>query len=244
MFVIDKPLLPKYSKASLNSLSSGSSGFSSASSNICSLRSQDTVTTVITSGAPKPNGKTISRANSASSLGRPYATNTLEPTHQRRKSRSAPDKKAAAIASSTNCVKNVEKLKKGRQWSADSGVDTLGFNEETIGDVDASFILPPRITSYAESECYLMNLPRCDQFATHLARNLKPLLENFKLGNRKDAKDTIRHFANKLHRLAQESVIAFPRSANTANNSPRFQEFLRIAVEKYDRAMPVLACLY
>ena len=81
------------------------------------------------------------------------------------------------------------------------------------------------------SECYLLNLPRCDQFATHLARNLKPILEelNFKTcGLRKQLKV----FATKIHRLAQESVISFPRSASTVNNSPRFTEFLRIAVEK------------
>ena len=77
-----------------------------------------------------------------------------------------------------------------------------------------------------------MNLPRCDQFATHLARNLKPLINELKFPkSEKQAKDLIKQFANKLHRLAQESVIAFPRSASTANNSPRFQEFLRIAVE-------------
>ena len=77
-----------------------------------------------------------------------------------------------------------------------------------------------------------MNLPRCDQFATHLARNLKPLINELKFPkSEKQAKDVIKQFANKLHRLAQESVIAFPRSASTANNSPRFQEFLRIAVE-------------
>ena len=106
------------------------------------------------------------------------------------------------------------------------------------GDIDTNFILPPRITTYAESECYLMNLPRCDQFATHLARNLKPLIADLKFTSgsgdgfgMKNAKSVIRHFANKLHRLAQESVIAFPRSASTVNNSPRFQEFLRIAVE-------------
>ena len=43
----------------------------------------------------------------------------------------------------------------------------------------------------------------------------------------------LKAFATKIHRLAQESVISFPRSASTVNNSPRFTEFLRIAVEKY-----------
>ena len=47
-----------------------------------------------------------------------------------------------------------------------------------------------------------------------------------------EARDKIKKFAPRLHRLAQELVIAFPRSASMVNNSPRFQEFLRLAVEK------------
>ena len=58
------------------------------------------------------------------------------------------------------------------------------------------------------------------------------LISELNFTSEKHAKDLIKQFANKLHRLAQESVIAFPRSASTVNNSPRFQEFLRIAVEK------------
>lgn len=81
------------------------------------------------------------------------------------------------------------------------------------------------------SECYLLNLPRCDQFATHLARNLRPLVTDLKF-KKKQLKRQMSDFATKLHRLAQESVISFPRSASIVNNSPRFTEFLRIAVEK------------
>lgn len=222
MFVLDRPLVPKYSKNDLTSLSS--SGVSSAaSSDLASLKSNSTVTTVINIPS-KINGKTNSRTNSASSLGRPYQTKSDEPTAFRRKSRSAPEKKQS-------------KLDSKRQYSADSGISTTWNSVNNLDrEVDTPFILPPRITTYAESECYLMNLPRCDQFATHLARNLKPLIGDLKFESVKSeqkAKDIIKIFANKLHRLAQESVIAFPRSANTANNSPRFQEFLRIAIEKY-----------
>ena len=121
---------------------------------------------------PKPNGNTISRASSAASIGRPYQTNTDEPKNQRRQSRSAPDKEKKSKSNKKKLLPN------GRQWSADSGIETgsrnlsatSGLQTET-GDIDTNFILPPRITTYAESECYLMNLPRCDQFATHLARN-------------------------------------------------------------------------
>ena len=91
MFMLDRPLLPKYTKASLGSISSGTSGISSASSKNLSIHSQATVTTVC-SVPPKANGKTLSRASSAASLGRPYQTISDEPMNQR-KARSAPDKK-------------------------------------------------------------------------------------------------------------------------------------------------------
>ena len=209
---------------------------------------------------PKANGSTLSRASSAASLvGRPYQTISDEPKNHQRKPRSAPDKSKKPVVAnkSTNkkSTKNNKKVKEGqRQWSADSGVDTTfpisSRRNSYENEIDSPFILPPRITSYAESECYLMNLPRCDQFATHLARNLKPLISNelkfpkfTATANRSkgggnycqfenNCKNVIKQFANKLHRLAQESVIAFPRSATTVHNSPRFQEFLRISVEK------------
>ncbi len=77
-----------------------------------------------------------------------------------------------------------------------------------------------------------MSLPRCDQFVTHLARNLRPMMEELKFLSASDAKAQIEAFAPKLRRLAQELVIAFPRSASLVKNSPRFQEFLRLSVEK------------
>ena len=82
MFMLDRPLLPKYTKASLGSISSGTSGISSASSKNLSIHSQATVTTVC-SVPPKANGKTLSRASSAASLGRPYQTIRLVPDIQR-----------------------------------------------------------------------------------------------------------------------------------------------------------------
>lgn len=78
-----------------------------------------------------------------------------------------------------------------------------------------------------------MSLPRCDAFVTHLARNLRPMMEELRITPR-GAKAQIHTFAPKLRRLAQELVISFPRSASLVNNSPRFQEFLRLAVEKYE----------
>jgi hypothetical protein len=81
------------------------------------------------------------------------------------------------------------------------------------------------------SESYLSNLPRCDQFLVHLARNLRPMMSELRF-SRRDAKAQLEKFAPRLRRLAQEQLIAFPRSASLMANSPRFQEFLRLAVEK------------
>ena len=134
MFMLDRPLVPKYSKASLNSVSSATSGISSASSKNLSLHSQSTVTTVC-SVPPKPNGKTLSRASSAASLGRPYQT-TLDDPKGQRKARSAPDK-------SNQITKAKKKVKDGqRQWSADSGVDTSfpRYVQFTISQVVEKFI--------------------------------------------------------------------------------------------------------
>lgn len=91
----------------------------------------------------------------------------------------------------------------------------------------------PRPSSFSRSESYLMSLPRCDQFVTHLARILRPLMVDLQFTtDERDAKRQIHDFAPRLHRLAQESVIAFPRSASLVSNSPRFQEFIRLAIEK------------
>ena len=43
MFMLDRPLVPKYTKASLGSISSATSGISSASSKNLSIASQTTV---------------------------------------------------------------------------------------------------------------------------------------------------------------------------------------------------------
>ena len=130
MFALDRPLLPKYSKASLNSLSSATSGISSISSSQ-SISSQNTVTTVICSVPPKANGKTSSRASSAASLGRPYQTIQDEPTSQR-KARSAPDKNLSKTKSQKQSKK--KSGKNGRQWSADSGVETGYVSMEKLGE--------------------------------------------------------------------------------------------------------------
>lgn len=76
-----------------------------------------------------------------------------------------------------------------------------------------------------------MNLPRYDQFIVHLIRNVDHVMKDVEFTD-ENVKDEMETLSAKLHRLCQESFIAFPKSANLANNSPRFQEFLRIAIEK------------
>jgi hypothetical protein len=76
MFMLDRPLVPKYTKnlGGTGSISSATSGISSLnSSHNGSIRSTSTVTTVC-SVPPKINGKTSSRASSAASIRGPYQT--------------------------------------------------------------------------------------------------------------------------------------------------------------------------
>lgn len=76
-----------------------------------------------------------------------------------------------------------------------------------------------------------MSLPRCEQFINHLVRNLRPMMSSLRFTS-EQAKTQMIDFARRLHRLSQELFIAFPRSASLISNSPRFQEFLRLAIEK------------
>lgn len=229
MFALDRPLIPKYTRAKLISETTTDSGNPSTSSS-------RTSSCFSTPGGTAPPSTVSTRFSSASS-GRPYSTTERRVSITSTSSRSNRSKSVGHPG-----LKKAKSQDSSRQSSADSG-----FSGDAGGD--SKYILPPRITYYNESECYLMSLPRCEQFVTHLARNLKPMLEELRFSSDKDAKDRIHQFAPKLHRLAQEQVIAFPRSASMMNNSPRFQEFLRLAVENvvmrfvHDRVFPVICHL-
>ena len=173
MFLLDRPLVPKYTKHHLGdqftaSSSGCSSGVSSLSSSKC-LSAASTVKTTIS----RSNGKTQSRQSSASSVGRPYATTenvngsrvSIRSSHkltkskselllnQRRKSKSAPNPNSKSIIS--HDLDNGKK-KPPRQWSADSGVgtdyssSTSNHNYDSLFNCDEPYILPARITAYVE----------------------------------------------------------------------------------------------
>ena len=172
MFLLDRPLVPKYTKHNLgdiNSSSGVSSGVSSLSSSKCPSASSTVKTTI-----SRCNAKTQSRQSSASSVGRPYATTeningsrtSIRPgsnittsksellLNNRRKSKSAPNQNSK---SSLNNGADGKQKRTPRQWSADSGVgtdysssSTPSSNFNAIFQCDEPYILPARITAYAE----------------------------------------------------------------------------------------------
>ena len=163
MFLLDRPLVPKYTRADLAEvkLSASSSGISSLNSSRCPS-TLGTVSTQLTVSVNCPrsvrtHASTSSRQTSASShAGRPYST-AEGVTASRASLRSS---------KSENNLHKRSSGKKGkiRQPSADSGVGTdtscsrgasassnkggrVGCN---IYQSDTPFILPARITAYAE----------------------------------------------------------------------------------------------
>ena len=172
MFLLDRPLVPKYTKHNLgdiNSSSGVSSGVSSLSSSKCPSATSTVKTTI-----SRCNAKTQSRQSSASSMGRPYATTesingsrvSMRPAsnitkskselilNNKRKSKSAPNQNTKTSLNNGNN----NKIKKApRQWSADSGVGTdysssssTTSNYDVLFQCDEPYILPARITAYAE----------------------------------------------------------------------------------------------
>lgn len=160
MFLLDRPLVPKYTRADLADvkLSSSSSGISSLHSSRCPSTS-GTVSTQLSASvncrSVRTNASTSSRQNSAGShAGRPYATE-------------GPVTASRASLRSSKSETNLHKRSSGkkgkiRQPSADSGVGTdtsRGASASSaqggrigcsIYQSDTPFILPARITAYAE----------------------------------------------------------------------------------------------
>ena len=132
-----------------------------------------------------------------------------------------------------------------RQISADSGIDP--DLEDTLFD------LPPRITSYAESESFLMNQPNCPQFVSYLHRSVAPIrseLEEIQKSEKVLTEEELAQFANKTKRLCQDSLISFPKTASSVARSPRYQEMLKVAVENvviqfiHDLLWPLIKQIY
>ena len=173
MFLLERPLVPKYTKHNLGDLTS-SSGVSSGIGSLSSSKCPSAASTAKTA-ISRCNAKTQSRQSSASSLGRPYATTesinasrtSIRPSsnipqskseqilNAKRKSRSAPNQNSKGSLNKCNSEKHI---KTPRQWSADSGVGTDYSSSSTsnsccynnLFQCDEPYILPARITAYAE----------------------------------------------------------------------------------------------
>ena len=173
MFLLDRPLVPKYTKHNLGDVTS-SSGFSSGTSSLSSSKCPSAASTVKTN-ISRCNAKTQSRQSSASSAGRPYATTesvncsrvSIRPASnitkgkpdvitkgKQRKSKSAPNQNPKPLVSNG---KDDPHKKPPRQWSADSGVGTecsssssSNCNHSSLFQCDEPYLLPARITAYAE----------------------------------------------------------------------------------------------
>ena len=106
------------------------------------------------------------------------------------------------------------------------------------------------MTSFCESESFLVAQPGCTNFSLHLQRLLGPLAEELRsrlakergkteqiMESGKAAEDfemrekEVLQLSGRVRRLCQESVIAFPKSPGGISRSPRYQESIRIAVE-------------
>ena len=175
MFLLDRPLVPKYTKNSLGDVTLSSSGVSSGISSLASSKCLSAASTTKTN-ISRCNAKTQSRQSSASSVGRPYATTeninasrtSIRPNsnitkskseqllNANRKSRSAPNQNKTKVP--TKQLNGGKTKSTPRQWSADSGVGTdcstsLRTHSDCYSNIfscDEPFILPARITAYVE----------------------------------------------------------------------------------------------
>ena len=111
-----------------------------------------------------------------------------------------------------------------RQISADSGIEPDFENNV--------YELPARITSYEESEAFLLDQPNNQQFISHLNRLIAPL----KTMLQKIPKDTLSQddllaLVPKIKILIQDLLISYPKSSSGVGKSPRYHDMLKVAVE-------------
>ena len=122
------------------------------------------------------------------------------------------------------------RLSPPRQVSADSGIeaDLASCSSREGAGV---YELPARITSYEESEAFIMDQAHSDTFLAHLQRLVAPLTERLdKLSSTEgDIKEeNVLSVVPSLRRAVQEAIISFPRPGA---RSPRYQDMLSTAIE-------------
>ena len=115
-----------------------------------------------------------------------------------------------------------------RQISADSGIEQ---------DVENSlYDLPPRMTSYEESESFLLDQVYSEHFLIHLRRLVGPVLMRLNTLDQEPSKkntiskEDILALVPEVRKVIQDSLISFPKSGG-GGRSPRHLEMLRLAVE-------------
>ena len=112
-----------------------------------------------------------------------------------------------------------------RQISADSGIEA---------DCEVSlFNIPARLTSYCESESWVVDQPHWRHFVTHLERTTEPVVRQIQAlaASQTSSEDDILGLVGRIKLLCQDSLISFPKSASSVGRSPRYQEMLKVSVE-------------
>ena len=123
------------------------------------------------------------------------------------------------------------RLSPPRQVSADSGIEADLASCSSREGAGRVYELPARITSYEESEAFIMDQAHSDTFLAHLERLVAPLIERLdKLSGTEGVikEENILSLVHSLKRAVQEATISFPRPGA---RSPRYQDMLSIAIE-------------
>ena len=212
VLVVDRPLVPSYTRMGNRQ---------GRHSQRAQLYRQTTVQS--DSGHHEAKSRPVSALFSRASSSRPTTTTRASsaPSTSRAKLR-----KQKSVGTFDFFDEDSAKKSPPRQVSADSGIEQ---------DVENNlYDLPPRMTSYEESESFLLDQVYSDHFLTHLRRLVGPVLtklnalEQSKANyiSREDLLELVPEVRNVIH----DSLISFPKSG-CGGRSPRHQEMLGLSVE-------------
>ena len=219
VLLVDRPLVPSYYMMGNRQLGTMSGRQRRRLYKQQSVTSEDQVVVSSSSTFPKsrPSSAFYSRASSSGT------------TRTRVSSADSINKvKLTKQNSVTEVSKHADGVRNSppRQVSADSGI------EPDFGD--NIYDLPAKITSYDESEAWIMDQIHHKQFLSHLHRLFAPVnlkLEHLTRSISTITQDDITSLIPTIKLLIQDSLISFPKSSTSISRSPRYQEMLRTSVE-------------
>ena len=218
VLVVDRPLVPSYTRMG-----------NRQGARRQKLYRQTTVQS--DSGHHEAKSRPVSAFFSRASSSRPTTTTRASsaPSSSRAKLR-----KQQSVGTFDFFNEDSAKKSPPRQVSADSGIEQ---------DVENNlYDLPPRMTSYEESESFLLDQVYSDHFLTHLRRLVGPVFTKLNDLEQSKANDISREDLLKLvpevRKVIDDSLISFPKSG-CSGRSPRHQEMLRLSVENV-----ALQCLH